>query len=496
MKRKAPVTPLITVFFILVLTSCLGILFERFGFPETNIVIIYLLSVVIISRITSGYTYGISASIISTLLFNYLFTKPYYTLAVDNSSYILTFITMTATAIITSTLTSSIQQNTLRAQEKERETQTLYRLTSRLTNTIELSKVAVVLEEAIQEAFHMDAYCLYFDEHRNLLGTKVMSKDFENQRFQATNESIDDFYQVKDAHTFWTIKGREEILGQVIIESDEVDRLSELQKRTIISMIENTALAMERILFAYQKEESNKETKLERQRSHLLRGISHDLRTPLSGMRATSEMLINATPIDDSRYKMIKTIQEDILWLHSLVENVLSLTRLQNGRLSLTFEQQALEEILEEAIRITTKRFPETTIQVSMPEKLIVVVVDVKLILQVFINLLENAIKHATDQLVIEIDVKLINEDFVQITIADNGKGIPTAELETIFKPFHTIGDKPIDSKNRIGLGLTICETAIVIHGGTIAAHNRKQQTGAAFIFTLPLKEISNELSE
>lgn len=480
--------------------SGVGYVFDELGFPETNIVIIYLLAVLLISRFTSGYIYGIVASLIATLLFNYLFTSPYYTLTVDNPSYILTFITMTATAIITSTLTSRIQLNTIKAEERERETKNLYNLTSRLTDTLEIKEVASITIQSISQVLNADVGCLYFDENGNPNDYFLQQKTRAVQ-FSETIENTDDikskvqgnrrgFYIAEDYYN-WIIYGQENVLGLVRISVDTAETITSAQKRVMLSMIENTALAMDRIYLSKQRAQSFKETTLERQKGNLLRGISHDLRTPLSGIRATAEMLLNMTETEDIRYPMIETIQDDTIWLHSLVENVLSLTRLQNGKLSLNKEREAIEEIIDESIRFVRKRFPEFAVSVEVPNEMLLVPVDSKLILQVFVNLLENAVKHSFEEKSISIAVENdLQQNKVKVTIADKGEGIEEDELVNIFEPFYTARAKHVDSKNRIGLGLTICETAILAHGGTIYARNRVDGPGAEFIFTLPLKEL------
>ncbi|GEL66752.1 DUF4118 domain-containing protein [Marinilactibacillus psychrotolerans] len=483
---------------ILGAASGIGNLFIELGFPETNVVIIYLLAVLLISRFTSGYVYGILASLIATILFNYLFTSPYYTLTVDNPSYLLTFIIMTTAAIITSTLTSRIQLNTLKAQEKENETKTLYNLTSRLTDTLEIKEVASIAIQSISQVLNTNVGCLYFNENGNPSDFFLQQKSPTQQ----TTEYITDENNIKEKvqgtrrgfyidanYYYWIIYGQENVLGLIRISTEVAEQITDAQKRTLLSMIENTALAMDRIYLSKQRARSNEETTQERQKGDLLRGISHDLRTPLSGIIATAEMLLSMTDDKDVRYLMIKDIQEDTVWLHSLVENVLSLTRLQNGKLSLDKKSEALEEIIDESIRFVTKRFHGYTISVEMPQEMVLVPVDSKLILQVFINLLENAIKHSVKEREIRIIVeKDLKQNKIQVTIADKGEGIIEAELPNIFEPFYTSRAKHVDSKNRVGLGLTICETAILAHGGTITAQNRKDVSGAEFIFTLPLK--------
>lgn len=333
----------------LLLASAIGIFFRELHFQETNIVIVYMLSVLMTSRFTKGYAYGLTASVIATFLFNWLFTKPYYSFAVYNPGYLITFVIMTITAIFTSALTTRIKEDAVRAQEKEAE--------------------------------------------------------IEQERY----------------------------------------------------------------------------------RGNLLRAISHDLRTPLSGIMGTSEMLIAMTKEEDPRHEMAVGIHKDADWLHSLVENILSLTRLQDGKLSINKEPEALEEVIGGAIALIAKRAPEQEIQVEMPEEVLMIPMDAKLMEQVFVNLLDNAVKHSGPTEPISVYVEAPEQESrIRITVADRGEGISEADLPNIFQTFYTSSGRDADSKQGIGLGLAICDTIVKAHGGTIKAGNRTDGKGAVFAFTIP----------
>ena len=142
-----------------------GWVFRYAGFPETNIVIVYLLSILLIARFTKGYAYGIASSVIATFSFNYFFTAPYYTLSVNDPTYIITFVIMTITAIITSTLTSKEKQNALDASEKEAETSAIFQLTNRLTDAADMFDIAGISVDAISVIMDCRAALLCFDEN-------------------------------------------------------------------------------------------------------------------------------------------------------------------------------------------------------------------------------------------------------------------------------------------------------------------------------------------
>lgn len=158
--------------------------------------------------------------------------------------------------------------------------------------------------------------------------------------------------------------------------------MSQSQTRMLHSIIESSALALERLRSLREQARSREETMQERYRGKLLRAISHDIRTPLSGIMGTSEMLMDATQRDDPRYGLARDIYRDAEWLHGLVENILNLTKLQDGKLVLDKQPEALEEVIGAALTVMEKRLPGRSIDVNMPDEVVMVPVDAKLISQ------------------------------------------------------------------------------------------------------------------
>lgn len=487
---------LITIATITVATG-IGWIFRYVGFPETNIVIVYLLSILIITRFTLGYAYGIVASVVATCAFNYFFTKPYYTLSVNDPTYLITFGVMTITAIITSALTSKVKQNALEAQEKESETSALFQLTNRLTDASDIADIASIATHTISGIMNCHAACLCFDESgqpelsfmQQQSANKQIRREMEDtSALKYSIESLRSGYVKSDAFYDWPIYGRESMLGILRIPQESAVSMNEPQKRLLRSMIESTALAMDRFLSAQQQQKSREETVQERYRSNILRAISHDLRTPLSGIMGTSEMLMDMTDKDDTRYPLAQGIHKDADWLHSLVENILSLTRLQDGRLTITKESEAAEEVVGGAVSHIMKRYPEYEITVHVPDEVLMIPMDARLIEQVLINLLENSIKHSSPDYEICVSVSQENNN-ATFSVADLGCGIAASDLPSIFQMFYTTHSSVADAQRSVGLGLPICEAIIKAHGGKIEGHNRSSGRGSEFTFTLPKEE-------
>ncbi len=482
---------------LVVAASALGYGFRHLGFPETNIVLVYLLAVVTTAWLTDGFVFGILASIAATLTFNYLFTAPTFTLSVDDPSYLITFAIMTVTALITSMLTSHVKQSAQEATAREADTKAVYALTSRLTAAGNEQEIAGIAVGALSASFACRAGFACFDERGEPEATFLQQTDDGRQ----VRREMDEPTALKarllgarlpDAGEFtdYPVRGAEALLGAVRIPREK--ELDASQRRLLQSMTGSIALAMDRLRGAEQRIRLREEAEQERYRSNLLRAISHDLRTPLAGIMGTSEMLMDMTRRDDPRYALAEGVYRDADWLHALVENILSLTRLQEGRLQLNLQPEALEEVIGAAVGHIAKRAPGREIAVRVPEELLIVPMDAKLIEQVLVNLLDNALKHTPPKAEIAVTASR-RAGFARVTVADRGSGIRKEDLPHIFRTFYTSKDRRPDAAKGVGLGLSICDAIVRAHGGTIEAHNREDGPGAQFDFTLPLQAESQD---
>lgn len=231
------------------------------------------------------------------------------------------------------------------------------------------------------------------------------------------------------------------------------------------------------------------ESEKEKMRSNLLRGISHDLRTPLTGiLGASSAILENGDEFDKKTHDtLVYNIKEEAQWLIRMVENLLSITRISEGPMNVKKTPEAAEEIVAEAVSRIRKRFSKRKFSVIVPEALLMVPMDGTLIEQVIINLLENAIKHSPDDSTIEIKVKK-SEQLAVFEVSDYGKGISDEDLPYLFETYVPNREHSLDSSRGMGIGLSICKSIVKAHQGIIEAENKKNG-GAVFRFTLPLEE-------
>ena len=258
----------------------------------------------------------------------------------------------------------------------------------------------------------------------------------------------------------------------------------------IVSIITVT-LAIQNIRNAEEKERAAVRAKNEQLRADLLRTISHDLRTPLTSISGNASNLIsNYEKMDaPTRKQTFLDIYNDSMWLINLVENILSISRIEDGRMNLSISTELVSEVFEEALRHTNRHSGQHTITVQMDDDLLLAHMDAKLIVQVLINLVDNAIKYTPAGSHIVLSAAAQGESAV-IRVSDDGPGIPDEAKEKVFEMFST-GEKRIsDSRRSLGLGLALCRTIIAAHGGTITLSDNTPH-GCIFTFTLPLGEVS-----
>ena len=231
----------------------------------------------------------------------------------------------------------------------------------------------------------------------------------------------------------------------------------------------------------------------ERMRGNLLRAVSHDLRTPLTAIdSACSVMLENYDDLSRQKHKkLLEDVRADSQWLVRMVENLLSVTRLDEGTFALTKQDTVVEELVDTLLVKFRKHYPHQKVQVSLPDSFLVVPMDAMLIQQVLMNLLENAVFHAKGMKNLWLTVKK-EEDRAVFLVEDDGCGIPAERMEHLFTGIVGSETHPDSGRSNMGIGLSVCKTIVRAHGGELRAENRAEG-GARFRFALEMKETENE---
>ncbi|MDR3225986.1 MAG: DUF4118 domain-containing protein [Clostridiales Family XIII bacterium] len=508
---------------LLVAATLVGLIFRSVGFPETNIVIVYLLAVQLIAALTAGYRYGVLAALFAPGAFDYFFAEPFYEFDVQAERYIVTLVIMTVTALVTGGITSRSKQNERAAKAMESETRALYTLTNELADASEEDAIVAIAVKAIRRATgsedvvylppeavkaadaeahrllsiggaDADMGAILLPESRSAYGKTASAKD----RFltAVSGKTVSAKSRFLTAVSEKTVSAGGRFLTAIS------ERTVPAEGRFLTAISENTALALSRAKSVRQRAIAAEEARAERHRSEFLRAVSHDLRTPLMGLIGTSEMILERTEKNDPRYALAEAIRADSEWLRTLIVNLLDLTRLRSGKLVLNKQSEAVEEVVGDAVLRVVRCFEGRNIDVRVPDALMLVPMDAGLIRQVLVNLLENAVKHTPTPNEILVTVERGKNKEVRFSVSDRGEGIDPAALPHIFRAFYTSGPAdphtkrsagPADlhAKHSVGLGLAICEAVVTAHGGTITAENRTDGPGARFTFTLPTEDAS-----
>lgn len=489
-KRKS----IIICFLLLAAATASGYLFRMMGHMDTNVVIAYMLSVLLAASITDGFFYGILQAFLAMMAFNYFFVTPYYSFDVDNPSHATAMVMMLFAAIITSMITSRKKMSEREAREREEETVSLLKLTNRVCEAHTAGEIAENVVKYAGSSVRCNMSCVIADDDGRLCGEMVRRTDsgelvWEEIRNKAVLEELflkpqKEEYLDGPIYRNWPVYGQSGLLGVIRIPLTEVGKMTQTQRRILVSVKETARLAMDRLCALRRQMRDNALIEKERYRSTLLRSISHDLRTPLAGIMGTAEILLDMTEKTDHKRELLENISQDAQWLYELVENVLSLTRLLGGGL-LHREPEACEEVIETAVRRIQSRSGKREIAVCMPTECLVVDMDARLVEQVLVNMLDNAVKHTPEDGKIHILVSSKDAE-VEFSVLDNGSGILPQDLPYIFELFYSAHGENTDKTKGTGIGLAICEAVVKAHGGKISAKNREDGNGAVFSFTIP----------
>ncbi|MBQ3848033.1 MAG: sensor histidine kinase KdpD [Clostridia bacterium] len=494
---------LITVM-ILIIVTLIGMLFLDLGITEANIIAMYILGVLLTAIFTRGYVSGIISSIAGVILFNFFMTEPRFDFRAYDPGYSVTFAIMLVISIVTCTLTSKLKDQAKLSAMTAFRTKVLFDTSNLLKKVSEDEEVMKVL--ASQLNVMLDRNVIVYPESmgqlmKGYIFTSTTDPE-ENVFFSAKDREAAELALIKKGKTGHTtdmakdaeclyipIKTNEKVYGVVGIQS-KGKQFDSFESSVADSIIGEGALTIERNRTAREKEKSDLRAKNERLRSNLLRSISHDLRTPLTSISGNaSNLLSNYQALDsETRTQMFTDIYDDAQWLISLVENLLFVTRMEDGTVKVNTSAQLIEEVIDEALRHLGRKKTEHNITVKYEQELLLAKIDARMIIQVVINIVDNAIKYTPPGSDIVITAGR-SGDLIRVSIADNGAGISDSEKEQVFEMFFTGNSSVADSRRSLGLGLALCRAIIRAHGGELTLSDNIPH-GSVFTFTLQSGEV------
>ena len=500
-----PVRDLAKSILVLLASTLVGYVFYTMGFSEANIVSVYIFGVLVISVITTSRFCGAVASVVSVLVFNFFFTVPRFTFRFNNPNYLVTFPIMFMVALLTGSLATRLKNNAKQSANAAYRTKILFETNQLLQRETEEQAVVKATAGQLLKLLQKDIV-VYLANGQELDAPSIFRTPDSNQcELVSENEKAVAAWVLRNnkhagATTdtlssakclYLAIRVNQQVYGVVGVAMNDVP-LDSFENSVLLSILGECALALENIKNAREKEEAAIMAKNEQLRANLLRAISHDLRTPLTSISGNADnLLANYQKMDDdTRKRTFTDIYEDSMWLINLVENLLAITRIEGGQVHLTQSVELMDEVVAEALRHINRKSREHTIRVSSSEDLILASIDAKLIVQVIINLLDNAIKYTPAGSVIEVHTEKNNaSQQVLVSVSDDGPGIPDDQKTHIFDMFYSGANKIADSRRSLGLGLSLCKSIVSAHGGTIWVTDRDPK-GTVFTFTLPAGEV------
>ncbi len=485
---------------ILLCATILSLLFHRLGFTDANIIMVYIMGVLLTSIATSHQMYSLVSSIASVFIFNYLFTVPRFSLTAYGTGYPVTFAVMFLTAYITGTFAIRYKKQAGQSAKIAYRTKILFdtdQLLSRAGSRDEimnetacqlrklLGRNLVIFDGADGELSDPRLYRAeseaepYYNEEKEKPAADWVLKN--NHSAGATTDTMSDA-----DYLYLALRVNDRVYGVVGIEA-KTDPLDAFEYSIVLSILGECALALENEKNAREKEAAAILAQSEQLRANLLRTISHDLRTPLTTISGNASNLLNSGGSFDEETKrqIYSDIYEDSMWLTSLVENLLSATRIEEGRMTLQTSIELLDDLVEAAVRHISRKAAGHEISVISPEKLLLVRADARLMVQVIVNLVDNAVKYTKEGTSIVISSEEF-QDMALVRVSDTGAGIPDEIKEKVFDKFYCGANKIADNRRSLGLGLYLCRAIVEAHGGTIHVEDNHPQ-GAVFCFTLPL---------
>ncbi len=488
---------------VLLGATLVGSLFFSLGFTEANIINVYILGVLIVSVITSNRLCSLAVSVVGVLVFNFFFTIPRFTFYFHDPSYPVTFGVMFAASFLTGSLAARLKDNARQSAKAAFRTKILFETNQLLQKEKDAWSVTGAAAGQLLKLLKRDIV-MYLSEDTGLSEPRVYSEGGQKGREltweqeKAAAEWVFKNNRLAGAGTdtlsdrqclYLAIRVNQRVYGVTGIFMGDKG-LDSFENSVVLSILGECALALENIKNAKEKEEAAILAKNEQLRANLLRAISHDLRTPLTSISGNASYLLSDyEKLDnESRRQMFGDIYDDAVWLINLVENLLAVTRIEEGRMNLNQSAELMDEVISEALCHVDRRSRDHVIQALSGEDFIFARIDAKLIVQVIINIVDNAVKYTPAGSLIQIRAERKN-GMVEVAISDNGPGIPDDQKEKVFDMFYSGANKVADSRRSLGLGLSLCRSIVNAHGGSIFVSDN-QPKGAVFTFTLPLGEV------
>ena len=502
---KSPLTPLrnsrlrraMTTGMLLAATTLISALLSV---SQDNVAMLYLLCVVSVCAVTGSFFCGLAAALGSVYLYNLIFLPPRWQVQLIQMDRFLTIVIFLVVSVITGWMTSQLRRRVWREEENAR--------CARLVAEMGQKYLKLQGRQALVRQTQQDLYQLVGAEsavyliENGRLSEPMCCPENSGEWGDSLTENLPYLQQAAQQRpgsgTTSFCAGAAGWTNALLIAGDRLLGIAAVHTGQrpfsggaipyLQTVLNQLSLSIEREELERESEQIQLEVEKEKLRSNLLRGISHDLRTPLTGIAgAANYIAANAQEIEPEELcRMMRGVERDAVWMNNVVTNLLHLTRIQEGALRIKKTPEVVDDVVSDAIERTRNLRQDRTVSVRLPEEVVIVPMDGLLIRQVLCNLLDNAFSHTRPGAKVRLTVEQ-QGDTVRFAVEDNGGGIPQPVMDHLFESFVDAGTGRADGRRGMGLGLAVCRAIIDAHGGKIWAENN-QCGGAGVFFTLPMK--------
>ncbi|MDO4280270.1 MAG: sensor histidine kinase KdpD [Peptococcaceae bacterium] len=477
----------------------------QWGFMDFNIITVYVLAVVITAMITEQRIYSLVSSLLSVFVYNFFFTEPRYTFHATDDGYPIIFVIMFAVAFLTSTLTVRMKDFSRQTAKSAYRTRVLFDTNQALQQADNRDEIVSATAHQLIKLLDKDVV-FYLATDDGIGAARVFTATGAGRNLELTTQNeraVALWVRKNNKHAgattdtlmnaaclYLAVRIGDQVYGVVGIHLDG-DAPDAFQNSIMLSILGECALAMENDKNLREKEAAAILAKNEQLRANLLRAISHDLRTPLTSISGNAgNLLANGNIFDEATKKqMYSDIYEDSMWLINLVENLLAVTRIEEGRMQLRLSDDLMEDVIDEALKHVSRQKRTHPITVDNREEYLLARMDARLMVQVIINIVDNAIKYTPAGTPITITTRR-EGDWAVVAIADAGPGIAADVKPHIFDMFYTGANKVADSRRSLGLGLSLCKSIVTAHQGSITVGDNVPQ-GTVFTIKIPIGKVN-----
>ncbi len=461
---------------------------DKLNFRSENIFLVYVVASLLLIVETGNFALSIAADVLFILSFNFFFTTPIYSFAMDDPNYYISFLFFFLVSFISGTVTRKLQKETKLSKNNETKIKNLYDLTTELLNCHDDADTFQIVCGHLKNSLNRNVSFISVKE-KKYGNSDIDFKKYQKELSFSLSRGLQVGYKENMFSTIpyeiFPVKNEGQDYGVIVIDIKDDTPLTDEETKFVDNTLAHLLVIMEREVAIRRQESTKVLMEKEKLKNQLLRGLSHDLKTPLTSIQGGSNLLLgNYDQLTDEEKKdVIKDIYNESVDLYTFVENLLKMTKYDNANPLVNKKKEVVDDIIGETNEKVSLIKTDKKIIYEKQDDILMVNTQRELLIQVLYNLIDNAIKHTKENTTIR--VRYYHQDSkVYFEVMDDGGGIDPAIKDQIFMDFYSLIQKS-DHHRDTGLGLSICKSIVEAHGGKIEGINN-DIGGATFRFYIP----------